>query len=98
MGAQRVMCYATAAVREAGNRDYFIRKTHRKTQLLVDVLPGEVEAQVSFAGVPGSGARCTVDIGGGSTDVVLGFDDVPLVSASLRLGAVRAAGATRWAM
>jgi len=91
MGAQRVMCYATAAVREAGNRDYFIRKTHRKTQLLVDVLPGEVEAQVSFAGVPGSGARCTVDIGGGSTDVVLGFDDVPLVSASLRLGAVRAA-------
>jgi len=90
MGAQRVMCYATAAVRDAENKDDFIRLTHKQTQLLVDVLPGEVEAQVSFTGVPGSGVRCTVDIGGGSTDIVLGCEETPLVAASLRLGAVRA--------
>lgn len=90
MGARRVLCFATAAVRESSNKDEFIRHTHRRTQLLVDVLPGEMEAQVSFAGVPGRGPRLTVDIGGGSTDIALGFDDTPLSTVSLRLGAVRA--------
>ena len=88
--AQRIMAYATAAVREAQNQDEFIRRVHKRTQLLVDVLSGQREAQCSFTGIPGSGLRCSVDIGGGSTDVALGRDDEPLAAVSVKLGCVRA--------
>jgi len=88
--AGRIMAFATAAVREAQNQDEFIRRVHKKTQLLVDVLSGQQEAQCGFTGIPGSGLRCSVDIGGGSTDVALGRDNEPLAAVSMKLGCVRA--------
>lgn len=89
-GAQRVLCYATSAVRDADNRDDFIRLVHKRTSCLVDVLTEEQEAQAGYAGVQAAGPRAVLDIGGGSSEIALGTGTVPEAAISLRLGAVRA--------
>ncbi|MDD3244154.1 MAG: Ppx/GppA phosphatase family protein [Eubacteriales bacterium] len=89
-GAAPIFAFATAAVREAANRDEFIRIMHRSTRLLIDVLPEEVEAQAGFMGAYRPGSRCVVDIGGASTEIALGEGDTLHHAVSVCMGAVRA--------
>lgn len=88
--ASRLYCFATSAVREATNRDEFIRTVHKQTKILVRVLSETDEASMGFAGAGIGEYRGVIDIGGGSTEIAIGEGTVPAVARSVRLGAVRA--------
>lgn len=75
-------CYATSAVRDAANREEFIRRIAEQTSLPVDILPGEEEAALAYAGAGNGGGL--IDIGGGSSQVI-----TESFRASFPIGAVR---------
>ncbi len=93
-----VTVVATSAVREAGNRDEFLRRVKAESGLEVDVLSGQEEARrtllgawwgLQHAGVDGQTACLLIDIGGGSTEYVLGRDGTVDGWDSTPLGVVR---------
>ena len=84
---------ATSAVREAENRAEFIERA-REVGVEVEVISGFEEARLIHLGVlqavPVFDRRVVVvDIGGGSTELVLGTKGEILASRSLKLGAIR---------
>ena len=91
MGTERILAFGTSALREAKNSGEFIKKLN-ELGLDVDILPGEKEALLSFigarAGLGLSETALVMDIGGGSTELILGKEQI-LKSVSLPLGAVR---------
>jgi exopolyphosphatase/guanosine-5'-triphosphate,3'-diphosphate pyrophosphatase len=89
MGAAQLYAFATAAVREARNRDEFILAVHRHTRLLVNVLSEKEEAEAGFAGADIGGPYGIIDIGGGSTELAVGQARIPRASVSMKIGAVR---------
>ena len=90
--AERIHVAATSAVRDAANRDELERAVLEHAGSALEVISGEREAALSFAGaVRGLKARSpflVLDIGGGSTEFVLGTDD-PTASISTQMGSVR---------
>lgn len=89
-----VRAVATSAVREAENRHVFLRRATVEAGVRVEVISGFEEARLIHLGVlqavPVYDRRALViDIGGGSTEVVLGERDEALVARSLKLGAIR---------
>ncbi|TXH39534.1 MAG: Ppx/GppA family phosphatase [Actinobacteria bacterium] len=98
---ERVRFMATSASRDAGNRDEFIAGVEQIMGVRPEIITGAEEAELSFAGAVGSsavravapGPRLVVDIGGGSTEFVLGLD-VPSAARSVDIGCVRLA--ERW--
>lgn len=74
----RVRMVATSAVRDATNRDEFEHVVQSAIGVAPDVVSGEEEARLSFAGavsvpaIAGHGAVLLTDIGGGSTELILG--------------------------
>lgn len=87
------LCVATSAIREAENREYFIREMRRILGLDVRVLSEWEEisllALAYLTQSPGELPALVTDLGGGSLEVVhLGTKEVPLWS-SLPLGAIR---------
>ncbi len=88
----QVHAVATSVVREAGNGADFCRRVAQQTGCAVKVLNGEQEARLTLAGVLSSvradGLCLIVDIGGGSTELILARDGLPLHAASIRLGVV----------
>ncbi|MEM6105843.1 Ppx/GppA phosphatase family protein [Mycobacterium sp. 050272] len=97
-GVQRVRMVATSAARDVSNRDDFFAMT---AEVLGTVLPGTLaevitgaeEAELSFRGAVGEldsarGPFVVVDLGGGSTEIVLGTDQV-IASYSADIGCVR---------
>lgn len=78
-GAVRVRMVATSATRDAANRDEFVEGVRRRIGVAPDVVSGEEEAALSFAGATADLAGAdwpapylVCDIGGGSTEFVLG--------------------------
>jgi len=92
LGADRMRIAATSAVRDASNRDDFLRAVRDAVGVEPDVLSGEQEAALSFAGAAADlrnvGMLCVLDIGGGSTELVVGRDGVD-AWISLDVGSVR---------
>jgi exopolyphosphatase/guanosine-5'-triphosphate,3'-diphosphate pyrophosphatase len=94
LGAERVHLAATSAVRDASNRDELAAAVERFTGEPMEVITGEREAQLSFLGAT-RGLRAprpflVLDIGGGSTEFVLGDDsDQPRAAVSMQIGSVR---------
>jgi exopolyphosphatase/guanosine-5'-triphosphate,3'-diphosphate pyrophosphatase len=94
LGAERRLAVATSAVRDARNRDRFLDAV-KDLGFEPRLLTGEEEAAATFAGVvsdrPGDHAGLLVlDIGGGSSEFVLGgSDDAVAWSRSLDIGCVR---------
>lgn len=90
--AERVRIVGTAALRTAVNADIFLSKAKDILGSKVDVIPGEEEARIIYQGVAhtsgGSDKRLVVDIGGASTEVIIGegFDASALTS--LKIGCV----------
>lgn len=85
---------ATSAVREALNRGEFLSAATELVGRPVEVLSGEEEARLSFLGATfdlGPGSYLVCDIGGGSTEFVVGSlsDQPDLHAVSLDLGVVR---------
>lgn len=94
VGADRVRITATSAVRDAADRARFLGPAVVATGVPVEVITGEEEAALSFAGATGAvevAAPCVViDVGGGSTELVVGDRVGRIVgSVSLQLGCVR---------
>src|SRR5262245_45210996 len=85
---------ATSAVREAENRSEFVRRARDEAGVEVSVISGAEEARLIRLGVlqavPAFGERhLLVDIGGGSTEFVIGREAEVLSARSLKLGAIR---------
>ena len=88
-GAGNVYLFATSAVRDAANKQTFARALLQKTGLALDVVSGKLEAKLSFLGAAGEGSAGMIDIGGGSTEIVIGEHGNIQYAASLQAGAVR---------
>jgi exopolyphosphatase/guanosine-5'-triphosphate,3'-diphosphate pyrophosphatase len=93
LGAERIHLGATSAVRDASNREELAEAVLRLTGEPMEVVSGEEEAALSFLGatrglrdVPGP--YLVLDIGGGSTEFVLG-QAAPTHAVSTRIGSVR---------
>ncbi|HXH56316.1 Ppx/GppA phosphatase family protein [Iamia sp.] len=89
-----VRAVATSAVREAQDHDDFLRRARHEAGVEVEVISGVEEARLIHLGVlsalPVYDRRILVcDIGGGSTELVVGEKGETLASRSLKLGAVR---------
>jgi exopolyphosphatase/guanosine-5'-triphosphate,3'-diphosphate pyrophosphatase len=95
LGAEAIRVGATAAVRDASNRKQFAEAVHAHAGSELEVLSGEREAQLSFLGAtrgldPAQGPFLVVDIGGGSTEFVLGSrPGVAEHTVSTQMGSVR---------
>lgn len=90
----RVRIVATSAVRDASDRDRFFSGVETVTGHTPEVISGDEEAALAFQGavaaVGVTGPCVVVDIGGGSTELVLGVPGEPIRHAvSLQLGCVR---------
>jgi exopolyphosphatase/guanosine-5'-triphosphate,3'-diphosphate pyrophosphatase len=89
----QVRAVATQTLREARNRDDFLQKAERILGFSIEVVSGHEEARLIYQGVsrllPQSDERrLVVDIGGRSTEVILGHRYTPLKMESYRLGSV----------
>lgn len=85
---------ATSAVREADNRDEFLARARSEAGVEVEVVSGAEEARLIHVGVlqavSGLDRRhLLIDIGGGSTEFVIGEGPRVLEALSLKLGAIR---------
>jgi exopolyphosphatase/guanosine-5'-triphosphate,3'-diphosphate pyrophosphatase len=97
-GVERARMVATSATRDAANRDDFFSMTAEVLGAPAEVISGDEEARLSFAGAvgdldPGDGPFLVADVGGGSTELVLGTWDgkkVDVIAArSVDVGCVR---------
>ena len=76
-GAERVRMVATSATRDAANKDDFFAMVRGTLGAEAEVISGDGEARLSFTGAvgdfdPSDGPFLVVDVGGGSTELVLG--------------------------
>lgn len=70
---KKVMGIATAATRKAGNREVFLKKIYQETGFVIQVLSGEQEAYCGYLAVVNSmniQEGYSIDIGGGSSEIV----------------------------
>ncbi len=85
----RFFCFATSAVRDAKNNAAYIDAVYRGSGIKIEIISGEIEALLGFAGsVTGTGGM--FDIGGGSTEVIFGSLQDIRYQHSFRIGTVRA--------
>jgi len=91
-GVSDVRATATSAARDATNRDDFFAAARAALGVTPELLSGEEEAALSFLGATADldapAPYLVVDIGGGSTEFVLGTD-APVGLVSLDMGCVR---------
>ena len=92
LGVTQLRATATSAARDASNRDDFFTAAYDAARITPELLSGEEEAQLSFLGATADldapGPFLVVDIGGGSTEFVLGTES-PTGLVSLDIGCVR---------
>jgi len=92
-GAETIVAIATASVREANNAPNFIKAVEQKAGVRVEVLSGIEEARlIGLAAAHGcefkEATNLNIDIGGGSTEISIFRNGVPLTLISMKLGAV----------
>ena len=90
--APQVRAVATQTLREARNRDAFLIRAEDALGFEVEVVSGREEARLIYAGVsflqPGTAPRLVVDIGGRSTELIVGQGRTPRVVESFKTGSV----------
>ena len=91
---QKIFAVGTSALREAKNSEDFLKLVKEKLDLSIEVISGEEEAQLSFLAVAEDlqereKSILVVDVGGGSTEFILGKGDQIKQWISLPLGSVR---------
>lgn len=89
LGANLIHAFGTSALRDAKNSDYFSDRTETLCGLRVNIISGVEEAQLAYAGAAPKGKCGVIDIGGGSTELIVGKDGQMLRAHSAQLGAVR---------
>lgn len=88
-GAAEVRLFATSATRDAANQGEFTSLLRRETGLELEICTGAEEASLSFLGATDGNYCGVVDIGGGSTEVVVGQGARIDCAFSCQMGAVR---------
>lgn len=93
MPAGRVLVVGTNALREATNAQTFIRKAQAVIGHPISIISGREEARLIYLGVAhsladDSGNRLVIDIGGGSTEFIIGERFEPKILESLDMGCV----------
>ena len=72
----------TYTLRRAVNNDEFLRQAAAVFPYSINIISGQTEAKTIYAGVchtqPESGRKLVIDIGGGSTEMIIGDDFTPL--------------------
>jgi len=93
LGAERTLCIATSSVRDAENGEAFLGEVEWSYGFATRLLSGEEEAAMMIRGVtsgrPPLDGVLVVDIGGGSTELVLAETGDVAFSTSLDVGCVR---------
>jgi exopolyphosphatase/guanosine-5'-triphosphate,3'-diphosphate pyrophosphatase len=94
VNAEQVIAVATSAVREAPNGQEFLQRIEDELGLWVNLISGAEEARRIYLGVLSgmnfnNQPHVIVDIGGGSTELILGDGHEPRTLSSTKVGAVR---------
>jgi exopolyphosphatase / guanosine-5'-triphosphate,3'-diphosphate pyrophosphatase len=93
LGVETVDAIATSAVRDARNGDAFVAELRERFALSARVLDGEEEARLTYLGAthehPPTEPTVVIDIGGGSTELIVGAGQSIAFEASLQAGVVR---------
>jgi exopolyphosphatase / guanosine-5'-triphosphate,3'-diphosphate pyrophosphatase len=93
LGAERVMAIATSAVRDAANGEAFIAELRERFDLDARLLTGEEEAHLTYLGATAHRAApestLVFDIGGGSTELIVGSGHQVGFHTSLQAGTIR---------
>jgi exopolyphosphatase/guanosine-5'-triphosphate,3'-diphosphate pyrophosphatase len=88
-----VRAVATQTLREARNRNSFLLRAEAALGFPIEVISGREEARLIYSGVahlqPSDEPRLVVDIGGRSTELILGEGRIPRVAESFAVGSVR---------
>ena len=88
----QVRAVATQTLREARNRDEFLTRAQAGLGFPIEVISGREEARLIYAGVarlqPSSVPRLVIDIGGRSTEMILGHGRKPVRAESFQVGSV----------
>lgn len=89
-----VRAVATSAVRESYNKNEFIQAVLEETGIEIEVISGYEEARLIYLGVMKAvpiynKKALVIDIGGGSTELLIGYKGEKKFSISLKIGAVR---------
>jgi exopolyphosphatase / guanosine-5'-triphosphate,3'-diphosphate pyrophosphatase len=90
---EQVRAIATSASRDAANRDEFFERAERALGLRPELLSGDEEGRLAFAGAttgldPSLGPFCVIDLGGGSTEFAIGTTELEGIL-SVDMGSVR---------
>ncbi|URQ59928.1 exopolyphosphatase [Pantoea alhagi] len=90
--ASNVTIVGTHTLRQAINAEDFLRRAAEVIPYPIEVISGHEEARLIFMGVehtqPEKGRKLVIDIGGGSTELVIGEDFEPKLVESRRMGCV----------
>ncbi|MBD2783641.1 exopolyphosphatase [Xenorhabdus sp. DI] len=90
--ANNVCLVGTHSLREATNVQEFLQRAKEVIPYPIEIISGHEEARLIFMGVehtqPEKGRKLVIDIGGGSTELVIGEDFEPLLIESRRMGCV----------
>jgi exopolyphosphatase / guanosine-5'-triphosphate,3'-diphosphate pyrophosphatase len=94
VNAEQVIAVATSAVREAPNGQAFLQRVENELGLWINLISGPEEARRIYLGVLSGMSfdnqpHVIVDIGGGSTELILGDGHEPRTLSSTKVGAVR---------
>lgn len=94
LGVDEIITAATSATREAQNGESFLNEVVRRTKIMPRIISGQEEARLIFLAVRNAIAldnrnALVLDIGGGSTEVVVGNREEILSGTSLKLGVLR---------
>ena len=88
----QVRAVATQTLREARNRNAFLLRAQEALGYAIEVISGREEARLIYAGVshlqPSDDSRLVIDIGGRSTELILGRGRQPVVAESFGIGCV----------
>ncbi|MGB3514494.1 MAG: Ppx/GppA phosphatase family protein [Microcoleaceae cyanobacterium] len=94
VNAEQLIAVATSAVREAPNGKEFLNRIADELDLYVNLISGQEEARRIYLGVVSAmefnnQPHIIIDIGGGSTELILGDSNTPRTLSSTKVGAVR---------
>lgn len=94
MNAEAIVAVATSAVREAPNGRTFLAQIETELGLTINLISGQEEARRIYLGVLSgmelqNQPHVMIDIGGGSTELILGNGEEPRSLSSTKVGAVR---------
>ena len=94
LGVAEIITVATSATREAPNGSAFLQRVYEEVGLEVELIAGQEEARLIYLGVLSAmelnnQPHIVIDIGGGSTELILGDGHDPEYLSSSKIGAVR---------